>query len=327
MKQANMGGGQEPGVVEVADPVVADNYALVKVFSAPLCTEFKHRDRARRDGFGHEAAGEVVAIGPNVKSVAVGDRVVVMPQDACGGCELCRSGEHIYCPAPRDALKICGSATGRFTAAQYVIQQDWLLVPIPGDISYDHAAMACCGFGPGFNAMESMEVAAGETVLISGLGPVGLGAAAVALFRGARVVGVDPSAYRRELAKRMGVEAVFDPQENPGGRKFPYGVHVTRSDEAAKALIRMIQPRGKVAFIGQGGAIEIAAVVGKGLRLFGCWHWNHQKYAAQMMATIRGSAPRIDRMITHTFPLDRIREAIEVQAVGQCGKVIIHPWN
>jgi len=325
MKRAEMGGGQEPGVAEVADPVIADNYALVKVFSAPLCTEFKHRDRARRGGFGHEAAGEVVAVGPKVRGIAVGDRVVVMPQNGCGTCDLCREGEHIYCQSPRNALQICGSTTGRETVAQYVIQQDWLLVPIPADISYDHAAMACCGFGPGFNAMESMGVAAGDTVLVSGLGPVGLGAAAVALYRGARVAGVEPSVYRRELAQRMGVEAVFDPTENVG-QTFQYGVHVTRSEEAAQALIRLIRPRGKVAFIGQGGTVDIAAVVGKGLRLYGCWHWNHARYTEQMMATIRGSAERIDALITHTFPLDRIREAFEVQVAGNCGKVVIHPW-
>ncbi len=315
-----MGGGQPESVAVVADPVIADNFALVKVHSAPLCTEFKHRQRERRGGFGHEAAGEVVAVGPKAQAVGVGDRVVVMPQNGCGVCELCRSGEHIHCQSPRK------TTTGRETVAEYVIQQDWLLVPIPADISYDHAAMACCGFGPGFNAMESMEVTAGDTVLISGLGPVGLGAMAVALYRGARVIGVDPSPYRRELAQQLGAAAVFDPTETIG-QTFQYGVHVTRLDEAAKALQQLIQPRGKIAYIGQGGTIDIPAVVGKGLRLFGCWHWNHLKHTDEMMATIRGSARRIDQLITHRFSMDRIQEAIEVQVAGNCGKVVIHPWE
>ena len=62
MQQAEMGLGQDAAVVEVADPVVADNYAKVKVWSAPLCTEFKGGGAARRVGFGHEAAGEVVEV-------------------------------------------------------------------------------------------------------------------------------------------------------------------------------------------------------------------------------------------------------------------------
>jgi threonine 3-dehydrogenase len=184
--------------------------------------------------------------------------------------------------------------------------------------------------------MQSMEVAAGATVLVSGLGPVGLGTASVALYRGARVLGLDPSPYRRELAKRLGVEQVFDPQDEDvkeqilavnGGRRVRYGVHVTRLDDAAKLLQEVVAHRGRLAFIGQGGAIDINAVVGKGLRLFGCWHWNHRKHTAQMMATIRGSAQRIDALVTHTFPIERIREAFDVQVTGQCGKVIIHPWE
>ncbi len=71
------------------------------MISAPLCTEFKLRARKKSGGLGHEAAGEVVEIGPKVRSVAVGDRVVVMPQNACGICPCCTSGEHIYCQSER----------------------------------------------------------------------------------------------------------------------------------------------------------------------------------------------------------------------------------
>lgn len=337
MKLAEMGGNQPAGVVEMADPVVADNYAKVKVFSAPLCTEFKLQDRPRRGGFGHEAAGEVVEIGPNARKVAVGDRVVVMPQSACGICEWCRAGDYIHCPSPRDARKICGSKTGREAVAQYVIQQDWLLVKIPDGMPYDHAAMACCGFGPAFNAMQSMEVSEGDTVLVSGLGPVGLGAVIVALSRGARVIGLDVSEYRCGLAQQIGAQLVLNPEDQnvreqimtatPGGLGVHKCIHATRLDEAAKFLMDVVRRRGRVAFIGQGGTIDIGAVVGKGLRLYGCWHWNHLKDTEQMMATIRESGKRIDTMITHTFPIDRIAEALELQVSGRCGKAIIHPWE
>lgn len=337
MKLAVMGGKEAAGVAEVSDPLIADNYAKVKVFSAPLCTEFQHRERANRSGFGHEAAGEVVEIGPKVRSVAVGDRVVIMPQDSCGICDLCMSGEHIYCRHPRKALEICGSETGRATAAQYVIQQDWLLMPFPGEMPYDHAGMACCGFGPAFNAMESMEVCAGDTVLVSGLGPVGLGAVTVALFRGAHVIGLDSNAYRRDLAKQIGASFAFNPLDEdareqvmaatPGGLGVPKCVQATRAEPAAGFIMSVVRHRGRVAFIGQGGSVAVPTMVGKGLRLYGCWHWNHQNGSERMLATIAGSAERIEKLITHTFPIGRIAEAFDVQVAGQCGKVIIHPWE
>jgi len=336
MKQAVIGGKEGAGVVEVKDPQIADNYAKVKVFSAPLCTEFKGRGSENRAGLGHEAAGEVVEIGPNVRSVAVGDRVVVMPQNSCGICALCTSGEHIYCQSGRNALEICGSETGLYRVAQYTIQQDWLLVKIPDGMAYDHAVMACCGFGPAFNAMQSMEVTAGETVLVSGLGPVGLGAVTIALYRGARVLGLDTNAYRRNLAKQLGAEQVFNPADEDVKQQVlaategigPHkSVDSSGAKSAAEFLVGMTRRRGRVAFIAGGDTINVGSMVWKGLRLYGCWHWNHLNDTERMMHTIAGSGKRIEQMITHRFPMDRIAEAIEVQAGGQCGKVIIQPWQ
>lgn len=323
-------------MAEVDEPVVADNYVKVKVMAAPLCTEFKHRNREQRGGFGHEAAGEVVETGPCAKSVTVGDRVVVMPTDPCGVCSLCRAGEYIYCLSPRRTLKICASKTGRETVGQYVIQQDWMLVKITAGISYDHASMACCGFGPAFNAMQSMEVSAGDTVLVSGLGPVGLGAVTVALCRGARVIGLDPSAYRRDLAQQMGAEKVFDPTApdikeqvlaTTGGIGPEKSVDSTGVASAVQLILDLACRRGRVAFIQSVDSVSTKAIVWKGLRVYGCWHWNHLNDAERMLKTIAGSGARIDRLITHTFPLERIAEAFEVQVAGQCGKVIIHPWE
>lgn len=336
MKQAVMGGPGGEGVEEVTDPRIADNYAKVKVISAPLCTEFKLRARKKSGGLGHEAAGEVVEIGPKVRSVAVGDRVVVMPQDACGICPCCTSGEHIYCQSGRKPLEICGSETGRETIAQYVIQQDWLLVKIPDGISYDHASMACCGFGPAFNAMQSMEVAAGDTVLVSGLGPVGLGAVTVALYRGARVLGLDPNAYRRDLAEQLGAEAVFNPLDDDikqqvlaatKGLGPDKSVDSTGVPTSVQLLLAVARRRGRVALIQSVDSISTQPVVWKGLRLYGCWHWNHLNDTERMMHTIAGSGDRIDKMITHRFPMEKLGEAFDLQATGQCGKVIVYPWE
>ena len=337
MKHAVVTGKNQCGLEEVDDPQVAENYVKVKIHSAPLCTEFHlfEKGDARPLG-GHEAAGEVVDIGPSVNMVKTGDRVVVMPQSGCGVCDLCTSGDHIYCETKKDPKAICGNETGTTTYAQYCVQQDWLLVPIPDDLSYDHASMACCGFGPGFNAMQTMRVMPTDTVLISGLGPVGLGTAAIALYRGARVLGLDMNPYRVELAREMGVEAVVDPTRDSAldeimdltdGKGVDKSVECSSVDTAPDFLVKAAARRGQIASPGWGGPMNAREINAKGLTVHGCWHWNHQRDTQAMMGTIRGAKVLLDKFITHTFPFTQVQQALETRSTNTCGKIILHPWE
>ena len=268
--------------------------------------------------------------------VKPGDRVVVMPQSGCGVCDLCTSGDHIYCPDKKNAREICGNETGTSTLGQYCVQQDWLLVPIPDDISYDHASMACCGMGPGFNANQTMQVMPTDTVLISGLGPVGLGASITALYRGARVLGLEMNPYRIALAKDMGVEAVVDPTSEDAldeimdltdGKGVDKSVECSSVETAPEFLIQAAALRGHIASPGWGGPINARDVNRKGLTVHGCWHWNHQRDARVMMGTIRGAKSLLDKVITHTFSFGEVQQAYETRASNQCGKIILHPWE
>jgi L-iditol 2-dehydrogenase len=78
------------------------------------------------------------------------------------------------------------SEYGDSTYAEFILKPSWLLPVIPEDISYNHGSMLCCGLGPTFGAMERMRVGAFDTVLITGMGPVGLGGVVNALYRNAR---------------------------------------------------------------------------------------------------------------------------------------------
>lgn len=337
MKHVVVTAASQCGLEEIDDPQVAENYALIKIHTAPMCTEY-HRFQKGSPGpiGGHEAAGEVVDIGPKVNTVKPGDRVVVMPQSGCGVCDLCLAGDHIHCENKKDPNAICGNTTGTTTYAQYCVQQDWLLVPIPDDLSYDHASMACCGIGPGFNAIHTMQVMATDTVLISGLGPVGLGAAAVALYRGARVLGLEMIPYRVDLARDMGVEAVVDPTSDGAleqimdltdGRGAAKSVECSSVEMAPDFLVKAAARRGQIASPGWGGPVNVREIVAKGLTVHGCWHWNHLRDSRTMMGTIRGAKSLFDKMITHSFPFSDIQKAMEIRASNQCGKVVLHPWE
>ena len=172
MKVAAMFADGSAGTVDRPDPQPIDDFVLVKIHSVPMCTEYKGFKNERDQdavGFGHEAAGEVVELAQPGR-VKVGDRVVVQPQLGCGRCWLCLDGEHIHC---QNGRRLPQGQTAGQTYAQYILKPDWLLSPFPEDISYDHAGMACCGLGPTFGAMQKMNVNALDTVMITGLGPVG----------------------------------------------------------------------------------------------------------------------------------------------------------
>ena len=123
-----------------------------------------------------------------------------MPTSPCGWCALCLDGDYIHCQDMINFEAFHASHDGSATMAQYLVKPDWLLIPIPDDVSYDHAGMACCGLGPTFGAFNSMKVDRFDTVLITGLGPVGLGGIVNARYRGARVIGVESNPWRAQRA-------------------------------------------------------------------------------------------------------------------------------
>ena len=181
-------------------PKATGEFVTVKIHIAPMCTEVRRFITGEmHHPLGHEAAGEVVETA-QAGSVEVDARVVVMPQYPCGKCELCRSGNYIHCRDVVDMSTVLTAASGTDTYAQYMIKQDWLLLAIPDDMSYEHASMACCGLGPSFGGMQQTRVDSFDTVLVTGLGPVGLGAVVNAIFRGARIIGVESNSYRADLA-------------------------------------------------------------------------------------------------------------------------------
>jgi len=307
-------GKEKAGVVEKPDPVAKDEFVVVKIHVAPTCTEYHgFHGEGESCQLGHEAAGEVVEVAQPGK-VKVGDRVVVMPHYPCGKCALCLSGEYIHCGNSRDMGELFGPGAATATYAQYVLKQDWLLLPIPGGMSYDHASMACCGLGPTFNAMKLMNVGPFDTVLITGMGPVGLGGVINARYRGARVIAVESQPYRAGLAKKLGADVVVNPKDEDaaeqvmaltGGLGVDKSVDTSGSAAAKPFLINAARSKGHVSFVGWGGEADAGAIIGKGLTVHGAWHYNLGDSPA-MMQLIADVGDQLDKLITHTFPMTDI---------------------
>jgi len=338
MKVVRISGKRRAELVELPDPKAKGPFVVVKIHAAPMCTEYKaFRDGSVSQSIGHEAAGEVVEVAQE-GSVRVGDRVVVMPQLPCGRCPLCLTGEYIHCQNCVDLAEAADYPHGNGTYAQYILKQHWLLVPIPDGISYEHASMACCGLGPTFGAMRTMHLDAFDTVVITGAGPVGLGGVINAVYRGARVIAVSRNPYRAELARQLGAEVVVNPDDKNAAQQimdltdgvgFDKAVECSGVPDRMRLLIDTVRRKGTIAFVGEAGDFTIKVsddMIRKGLTLFGAWHYNLAD-TPRIMRIIAESTDKLDKLITHTFPMSRVAEAFELQMTGGCGKVILHPWH
>jgi L-iditol 2-dehydrogenase len=325
-------------IIEEEKPKAKENFVVVKVHTSPMCTEFYHyRDGTEDFCLGHEAAGEVVEVARS-GNVKVGDRVVVMPQYPCGICKLCKSGDYIHCENVLDPFKICSCTTGKATYSQYIIKQDWLLIPIPDTMSYDDASMACCGLGASFGAVNLLDIKSSDTVLITGLGPVGLGAIINCISLGARVIGVARNSYRSKLALELGAEVVMDPnnadciqqiKKLTGGLGTDKSIECSGGELYQSVCINGTRRKGQIAFVGESKSLTVKVsddLIRKGLTIYGSWHWN-LKDTKKIMDLIANKNTLISKLITHKFTLSEAEDAFKLQISGRCGKVLLHPWE
>lgn len=159
--------------------------------------------------FGHEFAGVIDAIGPGAEDWQLGQRVVAANSAPCGECFYCRKSRPELC---EDLLFLNGAYAEYVTVPARIVQKN--LLAIPDSLSFEEAAMteplACVVYG-----LQDAPVAAGETVIVMGLGPIGLMFVRLCRLAGARVLAAGRRADRLELALRLGAEEVFDEQAAP----------------------------------------------------------------------------------------------------------------
>lgn len=337
MKKVIITGQNHAELIDVAEPQPKENWVVVKVHAAPMCTEYKawlHGNKS--DYLGHEAAGEVVAVAQPGR-VKIGDRVVVMPLYACGKCALCVAGDFIHCEQAVDVETFTGTCEGSATYAQYLIKPDWMLPAIPEGMSYERASLACCALGPSFGALHTMNAGVFHTVMVTGLGPVGLGAVVNARFRGCRVIAVESFPWRAERARQMGA-TVLDPsdphildhvKELTNGTGVDLSIDCSGNVRAHRLCIDATRRKGQFAFVGE-CADDLAIkpsndMIRKGLTIFGSWHYNLKLFPFIMQ--VIEQSPLIDLLVSHVMPMSDVEQAFELQQRGEAAKIILQPWN
>jgi threonine 3-dehydrogenase len=328
-----------PGLelTDVPEPEIGINDVLVRVHKTGICGTDLHIESwdpwAARTihpplVVGHEFVGEVVDFGSNVTDLERGDIVSGEGHVICGRCRHCRAGRWHLCA---NAIGLGVGRAGAF--AEFValpVTNIWHHWPgIPEDV----AAI----FDPFGNAVHTALAfpVLGEDVLVSGAGPIGLMAAAVARHAGARYIVVsEPNAYRRELAKRMGATLVVDPRERDLGdvqaelgmvEGFDVALEMSGNAAALTAAIANMAHGGSIAILGIPTAeipIDVTTVVFNQLTLRGIY--GREMYETwYKMSVMLQSGLDITPAITHCFSYREHESAFAAARSGDSGKVIM----
>ncbi|BBB31288.1 L-threonine 3-dehydrogenase [Neptunomonas japonica] len=322
---------------EIEKPAVGHNDLLIKIRKTAICgtdvhiynwDEWSQKTIPVPMTVGHEYVGTVVEIGCEVEGFSIGDRVSGEGHITCGHCRNCRAGRRHLC---RNTQGVGVNRPGAF--AEYLALPAINAFKIPDNISDDLASI----FDPFGNALHtalSFDLV-GEDVLITGAGPIGIMAAAVAKHVGARhVVLTDINHYRLSLAKQLGVEHTVNVAEQALEDKmaelqmtegFDVGLEMSGAPAAFRNMLDVMNHGGKVAMLGipsSDMAIDWTKVIFKGLVLKGI-------YGREMfetwykMASIIQSGLDLTSIITHHFPLKDFQQGFDLMRSGASGKVIL----
>jgi threonine 3-dehydrogenase len=329
----------EPGIwmERAPKPKVGHNDVLIKIHKTAICGTDIHIynwDAWSRETIpvpmiiGHEFAGEIADLGGEVQGFEIGERVSGEGHITCGHCRNCRAGRRHLC---RNAVGVGVNRPGCF--AEYLTIPAANAFHLPDDIP-DEIGAILDPFGNATHTALSFDMV-GEDVLITGAGPIGIMATAIARHVGARfVVVTDVNDYRLNLAAKMGAtrilnvtrESLDDVMAELGMTEgFDVGLEMSGNSQALDDMLRTMNHGGRVAILGipsESSPIDWNRVIFKGLTLKGV-------YGREMfetwykMATMLQSGLNIDPIVTHRMSIDDYQEGFEIMHSGQSGKVIL----
>ena len=342
MKAAYLPGNSTVEFKEAAVPEPGHGQVLIATKASTICGSdiraiYREHLGKGPEGYqnviaGHEPAGQIIKCGPGLKRFKEGDRVVVYHISGCGVCVDCRQGYMISCTSKHRAAYGWQRDGGM---APYMVADEKDLVPLPDSLTYIDGAQVACGFGTVYEGIIKVGISGADAVLVTGLGPVGLGALMIAKAMGAeKLYGMDISVYRRNLAMEMKLcDKVFGPDDDvlaeihklTGGRGVERAIDCSGHTDGRQLAIRAAAKWGKIVFIGEGGTVEFNPspdIIHDQKSIYGSWVTSIWRMEELVEKLVRWNIHPED-LVTHRFSLDKADEAYRVMAGGQCGKVVV----
>lgn len=318
-------------------PEIGVNDVLVKIKKTAICgtdihiynwDEWAQETIPVPMAVGHEFMGEVVALGDEVTGLAVGDRVSGEGHITCGHCRNCRAGKRHLC---RNTIGIGVNRQGCF--AEYLSIPASNVFQLPDAIS-DEVAAILDPLGNATHTALSFDMV-GEDVLITGAGPIGIMAVAIAKKIGARhVVISDVNDYRLKLATKMGAsrtvnvmhESIKDVMPELNIKEgYDVALEMSGNPRALNDMLHTMNHGGHVAILGippHETSIDWNQVIFKGLTIKGIYGREMFETWYKMSSLIQAGLD-VTPVITHRFPIDQFQEGFDVMASGEAAKVIL----
>lgn len=322
-------------------PQINDDEVLIKIHVTAVCgtdvhiydwDEWTQKRLIPPATVGHETAGDVVAVGKNVKDIKIGDRVSVETHVPCNDCFFCHNGMKEIC---RNVELFGVTINGAF--AEYAKVSEKAVFKLDDDITYEMA----CMFEPMGAGVHGVEVAnvSGKTVLVSGCGPIGLTAVTAAkVFGAAKVIACDLFDDKIEIAKEMGADEVFNSKncdlvaeikKLTDGLGVDVAIDVTGAGIAINTSLRSVRAGGRMVCVGLPNGevsmnltedliyrqVEMTGVSGR--RIWETW----DNFAKVMKDPLYD----IERVMGHKFAMKDFEEAIQEMRDGIPGKMLLYP--
>ena len=316
-------------IKEVPDPVLDRDEVLIKVKYCGICGSDLHIYRETATvAPGHEFSGDIVEMGPDVKGLRAGDRVVVEPDISCGGCHWCEQGEIGLCEQYYVALLEYKGAFSTFVKAKYK-----QVYKLPDHMSYEHGALVeptTCAL----HAARLSQMKEGAVIAVLGLGAIGQLAARVARALGAGAVyAAEVSPSRIEIARSAVDEVIDSTSTDPVARVLEL-TNGTGADVVIECAGNKMTTQQSIAMVRKGGTIVIAGicfdwvelpisqVMLNGLTIKGSICWSAGDYA-DAFNLVKDGKIDVAPLATCKMPLEEINEGFEMSIRGEGGKILI----
>jgi L-iditol 2-dehydrogenase len=270
---------------------------------------------------GHEVAGQVHAVGPDVTQVKVGDRVAIEPGTPCRDCRDCMAGRYHLCPD----LKFLATPPYDGALLQYLVMDERNLFVIPDSMSFEEGALLE-PLSVGIWACHRAGLESGDDVLVTGAGPVGILAAQTARALGAgSVTLVDVSDFRLDLARQLGFEV--EKSGEPTERDFDVLLECSGAPGVLADGLWRLRTNGRAAMVGmpkQDVELPLSRLNLRELTIGLVNRYAHTWPTA--IALVASGRVDVKSIITHRFPLAETEDAITLaKHVPDSMKAVIHP--
>ena len=347
MRAAVYTGESTVSVEQIPTPTIGPGELLIQVESCGIChTDLKKIEYnllAPPRVFGHETAGVVAAVGQGVRDYSIGDRVIVFHHIPCRECFYCRHKLYAQCATYKKVGVTAGYEPAGGGFSQYVRAMDWIVrggvEKIPAGVSFDRA----CFVEPLNTCLKGvvqLDVRPEDVVVILGQGPIGLLFTMLVKRIGSTMLSTDTMPFRRDLAIDFGAAAAFDPRDAAleerirqmtGGRGADIVIVAASAPGIAEQAVRYSRPGARILLFAQTSHKERIELSGAdicvGERMILGSYSASVDLQKESAGLVFGGALPIERLISNRFPLNEIRQGIELalHPQPQSLKIVVHP--